>query len=256
METINSKDNKKIKMLVALQKASKRKKENLIIIEGEKEISLAIKSGVVIIELYICDEIISANNFALKTINLSKELFQKISYRENPDGFLALAQMPVNDLANLKIKKTPLVLVLEAVEKPGNIGAILRTADAVGADALILCSPSTDFYNPNVIRASLGAVFTVPVFSGSNQVVFQFLQKNKINIYAAGLKTSVDFRQPDYKKATAIVIGTEHEGLSDFWLANSTENILIPMRGAMDSLNASVSAAIIVYEVERQRSAK
>lgn len=254
MEIINSKDNKKIKQLVALEKASKRKKEGLMVIEGKKEISLASKAGIEMVELYCSEEAAEKNDLGMKTIIIRNEIFQKIAYRENPDGFIALARMPQNDLASIKLKKSPFVLVLESVEKPGNIGAMLRTADACGADALILCSPTTDFYNPNVIRASLGAVFTVPVFAGSNEEVFDWLKKNKINIYCAGLKASVDFRKPEYEKPTAIVIGTEHEGLSDFWLDNSTENILIPMKGQIDSLNASVSAAIIMYEVERQRN--
>ena len=253
MEKIISSDNKKFKLVLSLRKANKRKKEGLILIEGKKEIEFAAAAGVEIQEIIFCDEFAEKNLFYYKASSFSRALFVQVTYREKPDGFLAIAKRPENNLGNIKLNDKSLILVLEAVEKPGNIGAMLRTADAVQVDAVVLSSPKTDLYNPNVLRSSLGAIFTVPVFVGENDEVLNLLNKNKINIYSAGLKASVDFRKPNYKQASAIVIGTEHEGLSDFWLEHSKANIKIPMRGTIDSLNASVSAALVLYEVERQR---
>jgi TrmH family RNA methyltransferase len=184
---------------------------------------------------------------------VSKEVFQKISYKDKPDGLFVLAKRPQLKIEQLKLDKNPLILVLETVEKPGNLGAILRTADAVGVDAVLLCEASTDIYNPNSIRASLGAIFTVSTLTCSNDEALSWLLKNKINIYSAELESSMDYKKPDYKKATAIVIGAEHSGLSNFWLQNAKQNIKISMKGQIDSLNASVSAAVLLYEVKRQR---
>ncbi len=252
---INSRDNKKFKLLRSLEKANKRRKENLFLIEGDVEIGLAEKAGIEIVE-YFCSGAQAVDKEKKdKTTYLSAELFADVSYCERSAGVIALATRPESSLDAITLSERPLVLIIEKVEKPGNIGAMLRTADAVGADALILCEPSTDFYNPNVIRASRGAVFSMLTFAGSNEEVLAWLKANKIKSYAASLKESIDFRKPDYRKASAIVIGTEHDGLSDFWLENADHCIRIPMRGQADSLNASVSAAVILYEVERQRGA-
>jgi RNA methyltransferase, TrmH family len=256
MEKIVSPDNKKIKLINSLKKSGKRKKEDLFLIEGEKEISLAGRAGIDIIEIYYAPGFGRTCGFKQKIIEVSDEIFKRMAFRENPDGFLALARHKQKELDGLVLKKNPLLLILEAVEKPGNIGAMLRTADAIGADALILCDPSTDFFNPNVIRASLGTVFTVQNAIGSNEAVLTFLLKNKINIYSASLEASVDYLSIDYTGPTAIVIGTEHDGLSDFWLKNSQANIKIPMKGEIDSLNASVSSAVILFEAARQRRSK
>lgn len=254
MEKITSKDNKKIKYLSSLKKSSKRLKEGKILIEGKKEIEMAIAAGVLIEELFFCDDFGGANSMGLNTTELTKAIFQSLAYRENPDGFLALAKRPVTNLENITLSDNPFLLVLETVEKPGNIGAMLRTADAVGVDAVILCDPQTDFYNPNVVRASLGALFTVPVAIASNKETLEWLKNNNINVYSAYIdKTSKDFTEIDFKKPSAIVIGTEHDGLSDFWSNNSDQNIKIAMQGKIDSLNASVSAAVIMYEAYKQK---
>lgn len=267
MERINSLSNNKIKYLIALRKASRRRKEGVVIIEGQKEILQAIKANVDVVNYYFCKELI-INKFKTtlklflekegellryKGIEVSRKVFQKISYKDKPDGVFVLAKRPQLELHQLKLSTRPLVLVLESVEKPGNLGAMLRTADATQVEAVLLCNASTDIYNPNSIRASLGAIFTVPTLTCSNEEALAWLLKNKINIYAAGLEASIDYKQPDYKKSSAIVIGTEHDGLSSFWLQNSKQNIKIPMQGEMDSLNASVSAAVILYEALRER---
>ncbi len=258
MKKIKSFSNSKIKYLISLKKASRRRKDGVIIIEGEKEIQQAIKSKIDIISYYFCKEFsvnkeIIENLLKYKGIEVSKEIFKRISYKNKPNGILILAKRPQLALTSLKFSQTPLVLVLESVEKPGNLGAILRTAEAVGVEAVILCDPQTDIYHPNSIRASLGAIFVVPTLTSDNQSVFDYLLNNKINIYSAELAASIDYKQPNYQKSTAIVIGTEHAGLSNFWLINSRANIKIPMLGRLDSLNASVSTAVILYEVLRQR---
>jgi len=255
MEKIISKENKKIKLLKSLNKANKRKREGKFLIEGKKEIEMALESDIQILDICYCSEYGNEFDLGVSGFEVTKEKFDKLSYRENPDGFLAIAELPKIDLQNIKLKECPLVLVIEKVEKPGNIGAMLRTADAVGVDAVILCEAQTDFYNPNVIRSSLGAVFSVQVASGSNKEVLDWLMKNKMNIYSAYIEdSSIDFTQVDFKKGTAIVIGTEHKGLSKFWSDNATENIKIPMQGKIDSLNASVSAAVLMYEAFKQRN--
>ncbi len=258
MGIITSTQNSKVKHLVSLKKEGRRKKEGLIIIEGQKEIKRAMEAGIELVEYYFCREFIKNKKdlnilSACHGIELDTGLFKKISYKDKPSGILVLAKRPNLKLEELKIKKNPLIIVLETIEKPGNLGAILRTADAVQVDAVLLCESSTDIYNPNSIRASLGAIFTVPVVTCSNDEAMTYLFKNQINIYSAGLKARVDYRKPNYKKASAVVVGAEHDGLSDFWLKEVKESIKIPMKGKVDSLNASVSVAIILYEVLRQR---
>jgi TrmH family RNA methyltransferase len=252
---LNSRENKKFKLLLSLKKNNKRKKNELILIEGQKEIRLAKKSGVEILEVYYSagqSELI-INDVLIGGIELSPTLFSDISYRDKSSGVIALAKRPKKNSNDLNLSRDSLILVMESPEKPGNIGAVLRTADAVGVDLIIICSPNTDLYNPNVIRASLGAVFTVPSLLMSNEEALEFLKKNKANVYSASLEASIDFRELSYQGATAIAIGTEHDGLSEFWTNNSDANIKIPMKGTIDSLNASVSAAIILYEAQRQR---
>lgn len=256
METITSPHNPKIREIIGLRKANQRKKNGLIIVEGFKEIEMALKAGFVLEQLYLCDELVykkASNINSDKAIKVTKQVFEKISMRENPDGCLGLFKPKFFDFRSLILNKDPVLLILETVEKPGNLGAILRTAEAAGVSGIILCDAKTDIYNPNVIRASLGAVFLVPTIMTTNQKALDFLKKNKIRI----ISTLTDSNKPYYKintkKSVAFVVGAEHEGLSNFWKDNSDEHILIPMFGQIDSLNASVSAAIVVYEAVRQR---
>lgn len=256
MIKIESLQNEKIKQVVKLRKANARKKNDLIIIEGKKELDLALESGWKIEELFYCPSLAPSIhlNIHFNVYEVTEEVFAKISYRDKGDGFLALAK-PVNqELKSIEISKDPLVLVLENVEKPGNLGAILRTADASGVDLVILNNQQTDIYNPNVIRASRGTVFTVPVVSLSIDETVQFLKKNKITSYAAYLGADKIYTDINLKKASAVILGTEDKGLSKDWLDKVDQKIIIPMNGKIDSLNVSVSAAIIIYEALRQRS--
>ena len=263
MKKIESLQNENIKRIIKLRKARERKKSDSIIIEGKKEIELAMESGVKIVEFYYCPEIIGqadASQFFQKTkqleeisIETSCAVFEKISYRDTPDGYLAIARPAYQRVEDIILKKNALILVLENVEKPGNLGALLRTADAVGADLLILNNPQTDIYNPNVIRASRGAVFSVPVLNLSIDETFEFLKQNKIQSLATTGQAEKQYTSINFKKASAIVLGAEHEGLSRKWLDLADELIKIPMIGKVDSLNVSVSGAVIVYEAMRQR---
>ena len=187
-------------------------------------------------------------------ISISKEVYQKLAYRDTTEGILAVAKSKPLELNNLNLKsKNPLILVAEAPEKPGNIGALLRTADAANVDAVIIANPKTDMYNPNIIRSSVGCVFTNKIATGSTKDVIHFLKDNNINIYCAALQASTDYHTQDYTKPTAIVVGTEATGLSDEWLKHATQNIIIPMQGEIDSMNVSVAAGILIFEAKRQR---
>ena len=257
MIKITSLQNPKIKLAQKLFKSRERKKEDFILIEGYGEITMAIESGVVIDTIFYCPffarNTMMAKAEENKILELTKDLFTKISYRDNPDGFIALAKTRRLTLDKIKLSKNPLVIVLEKVEKPGNLGAILRSADAAGADAVVLADPRTDIYQPNVIRASLGTIFSVPVVATTNEAVLAWLKKNKIKSFAAIVGAKLKYVQADMSRPSAIVIGTEHEGLSEFWQDNADVGVSIPMQGKIDSLNASVSTAVILFEAVRQR---
>lgn len=257
MPTISSLQNEKIKNIVKLRETSReRKKQGLFLIEGWREISLAAKAGIEIENIFYCCDYAKGKNEigAEKKIEVSKNVFDKISCRENPDGFLAVAEFWTRKLENVKLSDKPLIIILETVEKPGNLGAILRTADAAGVDAVIVNDLKTDIYNPNVIRASQGAVFTAPIVLSSVDETAAFCKNNKIKIFAAAPAAKKQYIKMNYSRGCAIVIGAEDKGLSEKWLKSADENIKIKMSGKIDSLNVSVSAAIILFEILRQRA--
>jgi len=255
-DKINSLQNEKIKNLVKLREAGReRKQQGLFLIEGRREINLALKGKIEIENIFFCPDY-AKQKLEIdeeKSIEVSKKVFDKISYRENPDGFLAVAKTREVKLEKVKLNSKPLIIILEAVEKPGNLGAILRTADAARADAVIINDAKTDIYNPNVIRASQGTVFTVPVILSSIEETVGFCKKNKIKIFATTPDTEKEYAKVDYSGCCAIVMGTEDKGLSREWLKSADEKIKIKMRGQIDSLNVSVSTAIILFEALRQR---
>ncbi|MGK7392471.1 MAG: TrmH family RNA methyltransferase [Candidatus Cyclobacteriaceae bacterium M2_1C_046] len=261
---ITSTKNPRIKHLLELQSKSKvRRKENRFIIEGQLEVKRAAESGYRIEEVYINESIIPLNEarnllpeYTGDFILLSQDVFDKIAYRKTTGGILAIAIPKTHDLIDLKISSNPLLLVVESVEKPGNIGALLRTVDAAGIDGMIICDPQTDLYNPNVIRSSIGGVFTTSIANSSSSEVIEWLKENNIQILSTALTATARYDKINYSKPSAIVMGTESTGLSDIWLNNSDDNIIIPMNGIMDSLNVSVSAAVVVFEAARQRDFK
>jgi RNA methyltransferase, TrmH family len=256
---ITSTQNPKIKSLLALEKPRERRKQQLFIVEGAKEVRMAMEVGYRMGNIFFCEEILDkkeSSDLLQKDkllIPVSKEVFDKIAIRESTGGILAVAEQKTHRLQDIKLSANPLLLILEAVEKPGNLGAILRTADAAGVDAVIICDPQTDFYNPNVIRSSVGCVFTKQIASATSEETLAWLKQNQINIYCTYLKASKPYHQTDFSKPCAIVMGTEATGLSNLWVQNTTANIIIPMQGTIDSMNVSNAAAVVVFEARRQR---
>jgi TrmH family RNA methyltransferase len=260
-ELITSINNKRIKNIIQLQKSRERKNQEIFVIEGIKEILKAIKYNYEFQTIFYCKEIaivknlneIFSKNANSEIVEVSKAVYEKIAYRENSGGVVALAKPKNHKLEDIHLSDNPLVLVIERVEKPGNLGAILRTADAAGIEAVIVCDNQTDIYNPNVIRASLGCVFTVPIVVTESKFAISWLKANKINIYSTHLDAAIPYNSVDFTKKTAIVFGAESVGISDLWTKNSTKNIIIQMKGEADSLNVSTSSAIIIFEAVRQR---
>lgn len=252
---ITSTANQKIKWVKSLHKNSTRREAGVFLVEGAKEISLALDGGYVPQSFFVCPEIAGeiedAHNNEMHTV--SKEVFEKISYRSGSDGLLAIFHAKQKKIDELNFGENPFILVVEAIEKPGNLGAIIRTADGAGADAVVVCDERTDIYNPNVIRSSVGTVFTKQVVAATSQEVSEFLEKHEITPYSAVLSSESElYTTVDMTRPLALVLGTEHEGLSSFWRGN-TQPIAIPMNGSNDSLNVSGAAAILAYEVVRQR---
>lgn len=239
---ITSVQNAKIKHVVALQqKSSLRREEGLFVVEGQREIEHCKACGYEVVEEYIRD------------VNVTPQVYEKMAYRGSTEGHIAVVRCQEHTLAKLQLKENPLIVVLESVEKPGNLGAILRSAEAAGIDALIVCDPLTDMYNPNVIRASIGGVFCVPTAVCTSQECIAFLKQKGIKILTAQLQDSYEYYDYDMTQGTAIVMGTESTGLTNQWREAADAHIRIPMLGRLDSLNVSVSAAILMYEAVRQR---
>ncbi len=257
--TITSTHNPKIKNLLALEKPRERRKQGLFVVEGRKEIALALAAGYKIGNLFYCEDLITKDELEefhpadKLLIPVSREVFDKVAIRENSGGVLAVGEQKTHRLDALRLSKNPLVLVLESVEKPGNLGAILRTADAAALDAVIICDPKTDFYNPNVIRSSIGCIFTNQVASATSDETLQWLRDNRITPYSTYLKASRPYHTVDFTLPSAIVMGTEATGLSDTWITEDQNPIIIPMAGKIDSMNVSTAAAVIVFEARRQR---
>ena len=272
VESVTSAQNPKIKELLALQEKSRlRREKNLFVVEGRRELNRCLDAGYRIKTLFTCPEICSEQDIEEisekilsqkplpgqcepSLIEIPAVLYEKVAYRGGTEGLIAEAVMAPASLEVLHLRENPLIVVLESVEKPGNLGAVLRSADSAGADAVIVCDPLTDLYNPNLIRASTGAVFSTPVAISSSQETIEWLKANKIQILTAQLQDSELYYNTDMTPGTAIVMGTESTGLTDIWRENADRHIRIPMLGKLDSLNVSVSAAILLYEAVRQRN--
>ena len=242
------------------EKAKARKQTGTFLIEGKREIELAIKGNYEIETILFLTDLVSknqiieiSNNLTIDLIEISKEVYQKLAYRDTTEGILAIAKIKSLQLSDLKLSNNPLILVAESPEKPGNIGALLRTADAANLDAVIIANPKSDLYNPNIVRSSVGCLFTRQIATGSTSEIIAFLKARKINFYCATLQNSTSYHTQDYTTPTAIVVGTEATGLSKEWRDNATKNIIIPMQGEIDSMNVSVAAAILIFEAKRQR---
>lgn len=269
IENITSAQNPKIKDLLALQEKSKeRRKKGLFVVEGRRELMHCIEAGFEPHTLFICRDILTdkdhdrilgviEENFCslpVQIVEIPQHLYDKVAYRGGTEGVIAELHCKEMTLEGLQMKENALVVVLESVEKPGNLGAVLRSADASGVDAVIVCDPLTDLYNPNLIRSSIGAIFTVPVATATSEEAINWLKSKNIKIYTAQLQDSEWYYDTDMKGDTAIVMGTEATGLTDVWRTAADAHIKIPMLGHLDSLNVSVSAAILMFEAVRQRN--
>lgn len=255
---ISSLQNARIKNLILLQtKSSERRKQGLFVVEGQREIEHCLEAGYEIATLYLCPDL-QPNPSTLNLqpsiiVSVSRQVYDKIAYRGSTEGMIAEVRVKSRSLESLQLSENPLIVVLESVEKPGNLGAVLRSADAAGADAVIVCDALTDLYNPNLIRSSIGAIFTVPCVACSSEECISFLKSRNIRILTAQLQDSSLYYETDMKHGTAIIMGTESTGLTNQWRLAADAHIRIPMLGRLDSLNVSVSAAILLFEAVRQR---
>lgn len=266
-EEISSLQNPKVKKAVKLADRKARNETGLFLIEGYRELKRATDSGVNVQTLFICPKLfLGTNEKALieqirksgaEIVHCSEHVFQKLSYRDRPDGLVAIAvqmQRSLRDLvAALASKKDPFLIVAEAIEKPGNLGTILRSADAAGVDGVIVCDRCTDIYNPNVVRASVGTLFTLPVVEASSAETLIWLQERKIKVVAATPSAKEEFTDAKLTGGVAIAVGTEQLGLSELWMRSADIQLRIPMHGVADSLNVATATTLLLYEVIRQR---
>ena len=269
---ITSPANPRLKTLIALRRRRVREETGTTLVEGHEELALALASGVRPQTLFVCPELFSpaghagrqeigrqadlvehARQLGAEVVRLSRSAFEKVAYREGPDGFLAVVDAVTRSCAGLTVGSSPLVLLCQGVEKPGNLGAMLRTADAAGAEAVIAADPVTDWGNPNLVRASKGTVFSVPVASDSTEATLQWLRDHDITLVATTPDTDLDYTDVDYTGPVAVAVGAEKYGLTDEVLAAAQRKVRIPMAGRANSLNVATSAAIVIYEAVRQR---
>ncbi len=256
MDSITSLQNPKVKAVVALQqKSAERRKQELFVVEGLREVEHCLEAGYQLDSVFICPALLGTESFHTEAPchEVTPEVYEKMAYRGGTEGIIAVVKSKHLTLEALQLSKHPLLMVLESVEKPGNLGAILRSADAAHSDAVIVCDPLTDLYNPNLIRSSIGAIFTVPCVACTSEECIRFLKARGIKILTAQLQDSHLYYDTDMRSGTAIVMGTESTGLTDQWRKAADAHIRIPMLGRLDSLNVSVSAAILLYEAVRQR---
>jgi TrmH family RNA methyltransferase len=264
LSLITSAQNPTIKNLVRLRDARHRKRQEAFLIDGEREVARAIAAAWPLQALYFCPEyfrqggeamdlVETADERGVDAVQLSKEAFAKVTYRENPDGLLAQAPVRERSLADLELSANPLILIAEMVEKPGNLGALMRTANAANVDALIVCDPICDLFNPNAIRASQGAFFQLPFVATDTTSARLWLEDRGISPLATTPDTQTLLWDVDLRRPTALVVGTEAVGLSQDWLDGTVATAKLPMAGVTDSLNVSVAAGIALFEAVRQR---
>lgn len=265
-EKITSLQNPRVKQLVKLRDRRPRDEAGVFLVEGYREIRRALEKSVNLTELYFSPEwFLGENEPALieqaraagaQLFELTKDTFAKVAYRERPDGLLAVAPQWRRTLEELKLPASPFLLVVEAIEKPGNLGTILRSADAAGCDAVIVCDPVTDIFNPNVVRASTGVLFSVPLVVADSERVHAWLKANRIRTVATTPAAETLYTAADLRGPLAVIMGSEQYGLTEFWLKNSDLPVRIPMAGQADSLNVAMATIITLFEAVRQRSVK
>ncbi|CVK16299.1 RNA methyltransferase, TrmH family [Apibacter mensalis] len=256
---IESNKNPKIKNLVKLlEKSKERKNQRKFVVEGKKENLFALKNGFVPLEFYVQSHIFQ-NSITLPSsvikYEVSQSVYDKIAYRKMSEGILGVYEYKTHELNQVKLPDNPFILIIESLEKPGNLGAICRSADAFGVDMVVVCEEKADIYNPNVLRSSVGSFFNIPIISTKNTNIYDFLIKKEIPIYATYMsQSSIIIQNVDFRQSASVIFGTEHSGISEYWKDKIEQNILIPMKGQIDSLNVSNAVAIVCYEMQRQKN--
>ncbi|MBU4199381.1 MAG: RNA methyltransferase [Verrucomicrobia bacterium] len=264
--TISSLQNERVKEVVKLRRRANRDERQLLIIEGYRELKRALDNHLLPVSLFYCPDFFLGHNepalirqcreTGADCCQCTPVVFRKMAYRDRPEGLLAVAPQVKRTLADLNLHNAPLILAAESIEKPGNLGTLLRSADAAGADAVIVCDPCTDIYNPNVVRASIGALFTLPVIQASSREAIDWLRARDIRILSATPHAELDYTEADLTPGIAIVVGAEQVGLSSLWISAADMKVRIPMRGQADSLNVAAAATILLFETLRQRQGK
>lgn len=263
-QQITSTKNQRVKDVMQLAKGRKRKSMGLFGVEGEREISRALRSGFEPVEMFVCVEMLSpelsaeldaaVERFRMQAFGISRDVFSKLAIREDSGGAFVIFQDRAVRLSSLKLPENPLIVAVEGIEKPGNLGALLRSADGAGADAVVVLDTSLDIYNPNVIRSSLGTVFSNQVCTATSQEFFDFCREQQVATYAAALTDRTQsYDTQDFTKASALILGSEAHGLTTYWIENAGTVIKIPMLGIADSLNVAMAGSILLYEARRQR---
>jgi len=265
MSTITSLHNPHVRSALRLRDRRHRQRQDRILIDGARELGRAIAAGVRLVEVFVCGPLCQSDEARrvvaalagspARILHVTEAVFEKLAFGDRTEGVLGVAETPASALADLRLPDRPLVAVLEGVEKPGNVGAVLRSADAAGVSAMIVAGPGTDLFNPNAIRASLGTIFTVPAAAATTAETLAWLRRHKLAIYAARLDAAVAYTEVDYRRPAAIVLGSEAGGLSGDWSAGDVTAVRLPMLGQADSLNVSAAAAVLFYEALRQRTA-
>jgi TrmH family RNA methyltransferase len=260
---LTSAANPRVKAVRALRDRRERERTGLTLIDGVRELRRAMDAGAAIEEAFVCDGRLAGpdaravldgiDEGRIPLVRVNERVLEVLAFGDRSEGVVAVVRIPSMDLGGLRLPRVPLVVVIEGVEKPGNVGAVMRSADGAGADAVIAASPRTDLFNPNAIRASSGTVFTVPLASAPTPDVIDWLRDNGVRIIAAKVEADALYTETDLRGAVALVVGAEADGLTDAWEAPEIEAVRLPMLGVADSLNVSVSAAILLYEARRQR---
>lgn len=263
MITITSLQNPRVKDAVHLRDRRHREKHERIVIDGVRELGRAIDGGVQLVEAFVCPKLCQSDEARqllarlteskVEILEVSRPVFDKLAFGQRAEGILGVAAMPRPTLGQLVLPPQPLVAVLERVEKPGNVGAVLRSADGAGLDAVVLADPRTDLYNPAAIRASLGTIFSVRVCTATAAETVDWLRRHDLAVYAARVDAAAAYTQVDFRRSSAIVLGSEAQGLTGVWSVPGITGIRLPMLGIADSLNVSVAAAVLFYEARRQR---
>ena len=260
---ITSVQNQRIKDAAKLRDRRQRQRAGKCLIDGAREISRAVKAGTQLTEIFFCEDLCQSSESSrlLDTLRNTEavlqpctlEVFEKLAFGDRAEGFVAVAETPHRKLEDLKLPAEALVAVLVGIEKPGNVGAILRSADAAGVNAVIVADGATDLYNPNCIRASLGTIFALPVCEASSEESLLWLRSRKGTLFAARVDGAIEYAQADFRGKVALILGSEADGLPDDWHADDIQAIKLPMNGTADSLNVSATAAVLFYEALRQR---